>query len=197
MKKLMYLTLAALLVMSSMALADPGCRGQGAVDRPGWHRPDGQCPGHPMGMRDGGPGLKMLLTVADEINLTDEQKGKLEQMMVDFNLKKVDQRAKIEKAEIRLRALMRDEKANENEVLATIDEVARVKADLHKMRYQHRKEVRSLLTDEQAAKLKELRKARMKKCQGKKCQGQHQVGQQGRKPGGCRTGSGFAPDSDN
>jgi len=101
--------------------------------------------------------IKMLLAVADEINLTSDQKDRLEKMMVDFKLEKVDQEAKIKKAEIKLRSLMRDEDANDSEVMTAIDEVARLKAELQKMRYRHHKEIRGILTPEQREKLKELR----------------------------------------
>ena len=89
----------------------------------------------------------------------------LETMMVEFKLAKVDQQAKVEKAEIRLRALKHDKNSNESEVMAAIDETACMKADLHKMRYRHQREIHNLLTDEQIDKLKELRKERMKKCE--------------------------------
>jgi len=124
--------------------------------------------------------------------LTDEQKARLEKMLVDFQLAKVDQRAKVKKAGIRLRALKHDESANENEVMAAFDEVARMKADLHKMCYRHHREARNLLTDDQIDKLKELHKERMKKCKGP-YQGPHG----GKGPGGAGMGFGFVPDSDN
>jgi len=215
MKKLMYLTLAALLVMSSVALAQPGCGGRGQGDSPGWNRPEKPGAGHEMatwggrgccekpgwccsggsghceGMGHGKPGVRMLLSMAEEIGLTDEQKTKLEKMMVDFKLAKVDQKSRVEKAKIRLRALMRDENANENEVMAGMDEVARMKAELHKMCYRHHKQVRDLLTQEQIDKLKKLRKEKMKKCKGQ-YQGPHQGMRSGSSP--CRFG--FSPSSD-
>ena len=192
MRKLMSLTLAALLVMSSVALAQPGWGGRGHCDSPGWHHPERPRLGQGMGMRDGMPGVQMILAAADDIKLTDEQKARLEMMLVDFQLAKVDQRAKVKKAGIRLRALKRDKSANENEVMAAIDEVARMKADLHKMRYRHQKEIHNLLTDEQIDKLKELRKVRMKKFKGAH-KGLH--GEKG--TGGPGMGFGFPHDSDN
>jgi Spy/CpxP family protein refolding chaperone len=133
------------------------------------------------------PGIKMLLAVADEINLTSDQKDKLKKLMVDFKLAQVDQKAKVKKAEIKLRALMRDEDANDSEVMTAIDEVARLKAELQKLRYRHRKEVRSLLTAEQIEKLKELRKER------REMMPEHHLGMG---PGGPGYGFDFDPDAD-
>ena len=188
MRKLMSLTLAALLVMSSVALAQPGWGGRGHCDSPGWHHPERPRLGQGMGMRDGMPGVQMILAAADDIKLTDEQKARLEKMQVDFQLAKVDQRAKVKKAGIRLRALKHDESANENEVMAAIDEVARMKADLHKMRYRHQRGIHNLLTDEQIDKLKELCKEKMKKFKGP---------HGGKGTGGPGMGFGFSHDSDN
>jgi Spy/CpxP family protein refolding chaperone len=184
----MSFTLAALLVTSSVALAQSGWGGRGHCDSPGWHHPEKPRLGQGMGMRDGRPGVQMILAAADDIKLTDEQKARLEKMLVDFQLAKVDQRARVKKAGIRLRALKRDKSANENEVLSAIDEVARMKADLHKMRYRHQREIHNLLTDEQIDKLKELRKVRMKKFKGR---------HGGMGPGGAGMGFGFPHDSDN
>jgi len=192
MRKLLSFTLAALLVMSSVALAQPGWGGRGHGDGPTWNHPERPRLGQGMGMRDGMPGVRMILAAADDIKLTDEQKARMEKMLVDFQLAKVDNRANIKKAEIRLRTLKRDKSANENEVMASIDEVARMKADLHKMRYRHHREIYNLLTDEQIDKLKELRKERMKKFKGA-----HKGPHGGMGPGGPGMGFGFAPDSDN
>ena len=192
MRKLTTITLAALLVMSAVSWAQHGPQGPGRCDFQRGHHPDRPGRGMGMGMHADTPGIGMILAVADEINLTDEQKEKLERMMVDFKLAKVDQRAKVEKAKIRLKVLKRDENANENEVMATIDEVARMKADLHKMCYRHHREVRSLLTDEQIDKLKELRKERMKKHKGPRQGPRHGMG-----PGGPGYGLGSHPEFDN
>ncbi len=129
----------------------------------------------------------MILAAADDIKLTDEQKARLEKMLVDFKLMLVDQRAKVQKAEIRLLALKRDQNAVESEVMAAIDEVARTKAELHKMHYRHRSEVHDLLTDGQIDRLQELRKERTRKLKGPRG---------GIDTGGAGMGFGFPPGSD-
>ena len=191
MRKLMSFTLAALLATSSVSWAQSGPHGGGHGDRPGWCHPDKPGSGRCMGMKDGMSKVRMILAAADDIKLTDEQKARLEKMQVDFQLAKVDQRAKVKKAGIRLRALKRDKSASENEVMAAIDEVARMKADLHKMCYRHHREIHNLLTDDQIDKLKELHKERMKKCKGA-----HKGPHGGKGPGGAGMGFGFPHDSD-
>jgi len=176
MKKLVGCSLAALLGLSTMAFAGPGGGGQGCCDASkGPHsKMSGPCPD--MRMHAGKPGVGMILKAADEIKLTEDQKGKLQQMAVVFELEKVDRHASVKKAEIKLRALMKDEKADENNVMNAIDEVARLKADLHKMLYRRHREIRNLLTDEQLNKLKELRKERKKECRGMKEGPHHGMG---------------------
>jgi Spy/CpxP family protein refolding chaperone len=159
-------TLVALLVMASVCWAQRNPQGPGSFDFQRCHHKDKPGPGIGMGVHTDRPGMQMILAVADEIKLTDDQKAKMEKMLVDFQLAKVDQRAKVKKAGIRLKALMHDESADENEIMATIDEVTRLKADLQKMRYRHQREIHKLLTDEQIDKLKELRKEKMKKFKG-------------------------------
>jgi Spy/CpxP family protein refolding chaperone len=166
MKGFMTLLAATVLAVSSTVSAQPGWQARRGSDQPGRHQADKPGFGRGMGMGHGLPGPGMLLQVADEISLTEAQKEKLEQMMVDFSLEKVDLRAELEKAQIKLQALMRDDKARETEVNAAIDDATRLKGELQKMRYRHHKEIRSLLTDKQIDRLKELRKEKQGKRKG-------------------------------
>ena len=98
-----------------------------------------------------------LLRFADEINLSEEQRQTLKDLRYEFKMEQIDRQAEVEKAGVTLRALMRDDDADERHVFEAIDKAAVLKADLHKMRYAHRKQMRDVLTEEQRAKLKELR----------------------------------------
>ncbi len=184
MRKALTITLALVLVMPALIAAQPGPHGS--------RQAPGMCgPGHPpMGMHGAGPeqcgdGLRigMLLKLGDEINLTDAQRESLEKMQVEFRMQQIDLKAEVEKAAVRLRVLMRDDRAAETEVMRAIDEVARLKADKHKMQYTHRKQIRGLLTDQQIDKLKDLRKERReKRCEFKQKQsrGHHEMRRCGR-----------------
>lgn len=178
MKKLIITTLVLMLAVP-VVMADPGDWGQGQRDDKGQRagfdgRGPGNCDGHgPRGGRGGqfGPrggdhlGVQRLLRNADDIGLTETQIAKLEEMTLRFQTEKIDLKADMDKAELELRALMRDENARETEVFAAIDLVTGFRGDLQKMRYQHHKEVQSVLTAEQIEKIKSVRKERMEQRQ--------------------------------
>ena len=119
--------------------------------------------GRGMGMRGmgAGMGVQMLLRNADDLGLTDDQVARLEKMRTDHQMERVDREAALEKAQIKMRNLMFDEDASESAVLAGIDDVSRLEADIKKMHYSHFNAVRNVLTDDQKTKLKELRQTRM------------------------------------
>jgi hypothetical protein len=112
------------------------------------------------GMRQGhGMGMGDFLAIADKLELTQDQKDKLQKMRETFQLDQVDRHAALQKAEIKLRGLMIDEKASEQLVLQSIDEVTRIKGEMAKTRYSHMRGMRSVLTEKQQQMLKEMRMA--------------------------------------
>lgn len=161
MKKLLVLTLILALVAGSTAFAQRPGRGMGDCDNPHFGK---QGSHHKMGMRQRAGGIHGILAHGEEINLTDQQRDQLEKMMVDFQIQRVDKKAELEKAQIKLKALMRDE-ADQSAVNGAIDKVSALKADMQKMRYDHRQKAKAVLTKEQIDKLKQLGKSR-KACSG-------------------------------
>ena len=170
MKKFMMILLAVALAMplSVLAQAGPGgpqCAGGGhsMMKQGGGHDGAGCC-----GMRGHGDGcgMQMLLRNAEEIGLTQEQKDKLEKMATEFRMQQIDREAALEKAQVRMQDLMRDDNAPENQVMAQIDELARLKADVRKAQYQHHKQMRAVLTAEQQAKMKKMKQDMQKCCPG-------------------------------
>ena len=160
------MALALALPLTSFAQWGPGspnCDGDGPGPRHHGMRQgggDGFGPGHGrMGGRDG-MGIHMLLRNADEIGLNEEQQTELKTMAETFRLEQIDRKAALEKARVKLHSLMADDNAVEREVNAQIDELARLRADMQKMRYAHRQAVKQVLNDEQLDKIKELRKQR-------------------------------------
>ncbi len=161
MKKLTIIMLVALMIPATAVLGQMR-----------WHDKDvdkdvfiyqGKGPGMGHGMKcDMGPGKGMgmrghgIMAMAEELGLTDDQKEKISTIATEFRLKQVDRNASVKKAQITLKALMRSD-ADEGKVLAAIDEVARLKADVKKAQYSHHQQVKGLLTDEQVEKLKECR----------------------------------------
>lgn len=116
----------------------------------------GSCdmPGHRM-KRGGGIGA--LLKNAEKLDLSDSQKDQLENLKFEFQMARIDQEAAIKKSQARLMRLKRDDTAPKAEVMEAIDLAAGAKAEMQKMRYSHRLEIKASLTKEQLEKLKELR----------------------------------------
>lgn len=167
---LLMVLVLALPVTASAQIGPPAkaYRGKGPVSRlccnPGPHRSHfDRAMGHFEAARHGargGPGIRHILMMGDELDLTDDQRDQLENMATDFQMEQIDRRAELKKVQIQLRKLVRDEKASEREVFRLIDEAARLKADMHKARYTHHRQVRTILDEEQIDKLKELHRGR-------------------------------------
>ncbi len=166
MKKTLVLTVILSLILTTALIAQPGpgmrgygdCR-MGEQNHPGFG-------GHMKGRHQNERfGIQRLLRLGDELNLTDDQQTKLEDMMLKFQLEQVDKKAELKKEQIKLRTLMRDFDADEYAVSDGIDKVARLKADMKKMKYSNMKQARNILTDEQIDKLKTLRNERRDKFQ--------------------------------
>ncbi len=115
-------------------------------------------------MKGDGMGMKGILAFADEIELTGDQKDQLEALHLRFQKERIDKQAELKKAHVDLGALKRDDDAAESAVLSQIDVVGDLRTDMHKMKYSHRNEMKSVLTEDQISKLKELRKARRQDC---------------------------------
>ena len=104
-----------------------------------------------------GQGMFSLLRYAEMLELTDKQIEKIKEMKYNFNLERIDRKAEIEKAQLKLNKMMRDE-ASESKVFAAIDETSNLRAEMRKMQYKHHEDVKNLLTDDQKEKIKELHK---------------------------------------
>ncbi len=178
MKKVALVTAMILLGLATVGMAQPGQRGMGSCDNacqhPGMGMMGGQgmggmCQGMGMrdGMRGGGQGVGMILRMGDELKLTPDQRDKLEGLVTKFQTDQVDQKAQLEKAQIQLRALMRDDKSADRDVLAAIDNVSRLRGEMMKMHYNHFSQAKAILTTDQINQLKEMRQDRMGKRMGR------------------------------
>lgn len=109
-------------------------------------------------------GVGMLLHHVDDFGLNDNQIEQLNNMLLEFELEKVDLQAALQKAKINWRALVRNIDAAESDVMKAIDNVARAEADLRKMRYRHLKASRGVLQPEQRNNLRHfhLKQSRQK-----------------------------------
>jgi Spy/CpxP family protein refolding chaperone len=166
MRRLTTLLFTAALICPLMADARPGPGrgpGMGGCSMGPGGAPMG--PRHGMKMKQAGRD-DMRMMIAAKLELTDEQKAKMEKIRTDFQLSMVDQLAKVRKGQIQLRQLMRDDKAAVTAVEAQIDQVAKFRAEAAKLRFRHHAEMKNILTDKQKEMLKGLRHERPGKMGG-------------------------------
>lgn len=169
MKKLILLVTALVLGIALVSSAQPGmCGSSCRHDGPGMDcgkkcGSHGKMPGHPgrMGMGDG-QGFQRILEMADKLELTDAQREKLKQTHEIFQIERIDRRASVEKAEVKLRGLMHDDKTSASDINRAIDQVSAMKAEIAKMQFRHQTEMRSVLTEKQQQMLKDVRMERRK-----------------------------------
>ena len=101
-----------------------------------------------------GPGLGMRLAALD---LTDEQKTKLEAIHERSARKNIQSRADIQIARLDLRKLLRADNPDRRAIESQIDKVSSMQAAMQKANLGAMFEARSVLTDAQRKKLKEMR----------------------------------------
>ncbi|MCX6826387.1 MAG: hypothetical protein NTV06_03835 [candidate division Zixibacteria bacterium] len=149
MKRNLILISAIILLLAPLAIADSGqCMkmgmGKGMGMGMGCGMMDDCC------MRPG-----MLLKMADEIGLDANQKTRISKLQDDFAMAQIDRKAELEKAELKLHQLMRND-ATDKDVMATMDRVGQLKTEMQKMRFQHMRQIKAILTADQLKKLKEM-----------------------------------------
>lgn len=88
-----------------------------------------------------------------ELNLTDEQIGKIDKIFTDTQKKLIDLRAACRKAELELKGL----EGKEAESLKKIDEIYRLRAEIHKNIFLMTNQIKKELNPEQLKKLEEIK----------------------------------------
>lgn len=87
--------------------------------------------------------------VIDRLKLTDTQRKAMDDTMQQHRETLVDLRATLEKSELELEPMMKEDQPNESEILAQIDKVAQARAELEKANARFLLAIRSKLTPEQ------------------------------------------------
>jgi Spy/CpxP family protein refolding chaperone len=95
--------------------------------------------------------------VAQKLNLTDDQKQAMDQILLAHREKLVDLRGNLEKAELQLEPLMQADQPNEAQVLAQIDAVAQARAELEKANARFLLALRTKLSSDQWKQLQTMR----------------------------------------
>jgi len=127
---------------------------------------------------------------AEELGLSDEQISKIQEQIFERKKNAIDQRSKVQIAELELRKLMKAKTADETKIKNKIKEIGALKTELRLNRVEGRLAVRKELTAEQFERLQSLRKELGNKFFGRKGRQFRQQG--GRKNfRGNRGGFGF------
>ena len=173
------------LVLAGSALAQGPGGGPGAMGGPGFggHRP-------PMERALGSQGNQGRWwnnpKMVDELKLTDEQRKSMDAIFYKHREKLVDLRGTVQKAELEMEPLMRDDQPNEAKILAQIDKVAQARAELEKANARFLMDLRNKLTPEQWKQVQTIRNNRQQGQRGWEQRGQGRDGQGrgGMGPGG-------------
>jgi len=121
-----------------------------------------------------------------ELKLTDEQRKAMDGILLEHREKLIDLRASLQKAELELEPLIKDDQPNEARILAQIDKVAQARAELEKANARFLLAIRGKLTPDQWKQVQALRDRRGQQDRGwgRDGQGQGDPGREGWKPGG-------------
>jgi Spy/CpxP family protein refolding chaperone len=95
--------------------------------------------------------------VAERLKLTDEQRKAFDGILLGHREKLIDLHANLEKAELAMEPLMRDDSPNEASILAQIDKIAQARAELEKANARFLLAIRAKLTPEQWKLVQEFR----------------------------------------
>ena len=178
-------TLVAALSLAGYALAQGPGGGPGPGQQSG---PDHQFGEHrpPFERAFGGPGTHGRWwnnpKVAEQLKLTDEQKKAFDDILMQHRTTLIDLRGNVEKAELALEPLIRDDQPNESGILAQIDKVAQARAELEKANARYLLAIRSKLTPEQWKMVQAFRANHGQEGRGWRPGGQHQRGEGTRQP---------------
>ncbi len=95
--------------------------------------------------------------LAQQLNLTDQQKHQMDDIFLQHRLKLIDLNANLEKQETLLHPMIESDQPDEAKILAQIDAVAQARADLEKANAHMLFDIRKTLTPDQWQKLKAMR----------------------------------------
>jgi len=106
-------------------------------------------------------------TMVEKLKLTDDQRKAMDAILLTHREKLIDLRANLDKAELVLEPMMRDDQPNESNILAQIDKVAQARADLEKANARFLLAIRGKLTPDQWKQLQEIRADRTQRGWGR------------------------------
>jgi Spy/CpxP family protein refolding chaperone len=90
--------------------------------------------------------------VGKMLNLSDEQKSKIEDLRLNFEKEKLPLQSKIRELKTNLKLELTKDNYDEKKVDQTLDQIEALRKEMYKKRISHMRGVRNLLTDEQKKK---------------------------------------------
>ncbi|HEY1256732.1 MAG TPA: Spy/CpxP family protein refolding chaperone, partial [Terracidiphilus sp.] len=124
--------------------------------------------------------------VVEHLKLTDEQRKTFDNILLEHREKLIDLRANLEKAELELEPLMRDDSPNESKILAQIDKVAQARAELEKANARFLLAIRAKLTPDQWKLVQEFRHSHEGQGREREGRGPESSGPGGNRPEGWK-----------
>jgi Spy/CpxP family protein refolding chaperone len=97
-----------------------------------------------------------------KLQLTDDQRKAMDQILLDHREKLIDMRAAVEKSELGLEPMLSDDQPNESQILAQIDKIAQARAELEKANARFLLAIRSKLSPDQWKQLQAARAQRVR-----------------------------------
>lgn len=94
--------------------------------------------------------------IATKINLTDQQKQQLETTFTNYRLKLIDQRAAVQREEVKLEPLIQSDKLDEGAITRQIDALIAARGQLERTTAMMGVDIRKVLSTEQWKQLKQL-----------------------------------------
>lgn len=149
----MGLAVAALLTAGVVSAQGPGA-GNGVGPGFGGHRPPME---RAMGPRGEHGRWWNNPEIAEKLKLTDDQRKAMDAILIQHREKLIDLRASVEKAELGMEPMMRDDQPNETAVMAQIDKIAQARAELEKANARFLFALRAKLTPEQRKQVQDFR----------------------------------------
>ena len=156
MYKTILIALVLVFVGGSLAVAQP--QPPGNPPQPPQPQPQGNPPRPPDPIGDNVFPPDLIMGCADQIGLTEEQKGSLMSLLEKAQPRFADLQPKLEPEVQALGALMKEEHPDTDKVLAQFDKVLAAEREIKRCHLALMIGLKNLLTPEQQARLREIRK---------------------------------------
>ncbi|MFP8489235.1 Spy/CpxP family protein refolding chaperone [Gracilimonas sp. Q87] len=127
---------------------------------------NGDCQGQIMNRADRqGQNMQRMMT---QLNLTDDQKAKVEEIHLNGQKGMIPLRNNMQKKNAKLRTLKMSDNYDEDAVNALIEEIGELRTAMMAMRTGHQQQIRKILTEEQRIKFDTMQQKRGPRQQGQR-----------------------------